>query len=252
MVSVLLAVTLSCAPKKRMVSTAGGERRVSRVERMDILDNISQRQLRFSTFSGRAKSSVTINKEYYDATANVRIERDKAIWISITALMGIEMGRLLITEDSVKIINRLRSEYTRKPFSYLSDLTGAALDFSTLQQLLVGNAIDQATGSDTEVWAVGDGYVLRSETPGLAYLVQLDTNYRTVRTLMEKQTQHQRMETNYMDYRESSGFTFPHLVSISLTADRLDLRSEMKYSKVSYNDALEMPFNIPPRYTESQ
>ena len=121
-----LAFLLSCAPKKRLVPSGGYEKRVSRAERADVFAHAAQHQRHFTTFSGRAKSVLAINgKERYDVTANVRIVHDEAIWISVTALMGIEVARVLITPDSVKIINRLQAEYIKKPLEYLHHFTSS-------------------------------------------------------------------------------------------------------------------------------
>ncbi|WP_257669508.1 DUF4292 domain-containing protein [Parapedobacter tibetensis] len=249
----LISLLLSCTPKKQLVSPdVGNEKRVSRAERVHIIGAVTQSQLYFTTFSGRAKSKVSINKDSYDVTANVRIERDKAIWISITALMGIEVGRVLITPDSVKIMNRLQAQYIRKPFDYIYKFTSRELDFSNLQDLLVGNVITQAIGRDVQVFTADAGSILRGQANDLLYLVQLDKNYRTVLTLMDEEGRNQRLEASYTSYSESAGQSFPNQVNISITADDLDLQSAMNYSRVAYNEALEMPFSIPSRYKEAQ
>ncbi|MGK6349732.1 DUF4292 domain-containing protein [Parapedobacter sp. DT-150] len=249
---VALAAMFSCAPKKRLAVGEGSERRMSRTESRHVLEAIAQRQSTFATFSGRAKSTVSINNDRYDVTANVRIKRDKAIWISITALMGIEAGRVLITPDSVQIINRLQSGYIRKPFDYIHQFTATALDFSALQQLLVGDVFTQVTTRDGEVWANPGGYQLKLLVEELLYTVQLDTGFHTVRTLLDEAGRHQRMEASYADYRDADGRSFPYQVRISITADRFNLQSAMQYSTVVYDEPVDMPFSIPSRYREIQ
>lgn len=249
---VILAVLFSCAPKKRLAPTKGMEKRVSRAERLNILSNIAQHQLHYVTFSGRAKSSIVINKDSYDVTANVRIEHSKAIWISITALMGIEVGRVLITPDSIKIINRLQSEYIQKPFEYLHNFTSDELDFSSLQHLLVGNVIGKENEEDTEVFKSDGGYLLRGDSNDLLYVAALDAGYRTMQTSMDESRRGQRLQAFYSDYRKAVGYDFPHHVKISITAQDLDLRSDMNYSRVVYNEEVEMPFSVPSRYKEIQ
>ncbi|WP_353125666.1 DUF4292 domain-containing protein [Parapedobacter pyrenivorans] len=228
------------------------EKRVSRAERLNILSNIAQHQLHYVTFSGRAKSSIVINKDSYDVTANVRIEHSKAIWISITALMGIEVGRVLITPDSIKIINRLQSEYIQKPFEYLHNFTSDELDFSSLQHLLVGNVIGKENEEDTEVFKSDGGYLLRGDSNNLLYVAALDADYRTMQTSVDESRRGQRLRAFYSDYRKAVGYDFPHHVKISITAQNLDLRSDMNYSRVVYNEEVEMPFSVPSRYKEIQ
>ena len=250
---VVLLGAFSCTPKKQLVSSViGEEKRVSRAERVNIMSNVVQNQAYFTTFSGRAKSKISINKDTYDVTANVRIERDKAIWISITAIMGIEAGRVLITPDSVKVMNRLEAEYVRKPFDYIYNFTSRELDFSSLQDLLVGNVISRAIDRNADVSMTDAGGLLRGQANDLLFLVQLDRNYRTVLALLDEERRNQRLEASYANYSEFAGRWFPNQVNVSIAADGLDLRSEMSYNRVAYDEALEMPFNIPARYKEVQ
>ena len=250
---VIILVAFSCTPKKQLVSNViGDEKRVSRAERVHVMSNVVQNQTYFTTFSGRAKSTIFINKDTYDVTANVRIERGKAIWISITAIMGIEAGRVLITPDSVKVMNRLEARYIRKPFDYIYNFTSRELDFSSLQDLLVGNVISQAVDGDTDVSMTDVGGVLKGQANDLLFLVQLDGNYRAILALLDEEGRNQRLEASYSNYSEFAGRRFPNQVNVSIAADGLDLRSEMNYSRVVYDEALEMPFNIPARYKEIQ
>jgi len=170
----------------------------------------------------------------------------------VTALMGIEAGRVLITPDSVKIINRLQAEYVSKPFEYLYNFTNDELDFSSLQQLLVGNVVHQALAKSFEIWMNEDGYSVRGQRNDVAYSVQLDTSYRPTFALLIDAIRNQRMEASYEDYQLSEGQVFPNHVKISIVADGLKLLSEMRYSRVVYNETVDMPFNIPAKYKEIQ
>ncbi len=247
--------TLSCASRKALVSPTGETAKiVSRAERTHIINEVVQHRTYYTTFSGRAKSRITMNgKETYDVTANVRIERDKAIWISITALMGIEAGRVLITPDSVKMINRLRSEYFTAPLDSVYSFTGSDLDFSSFQALLTGNVIDQAVSRDAEVSAMEAGNILSSDAldGGLSYWIALNTGYRPVTVLLEN-TEAQRLEAAYAGYQAVNGRLFPFETALSIRAGRWDIQASMNYNRVAYDEAVEFPFGIPASYKEIQ
>jgi len=251
-VGMLVGLVFSCSSKKSMVSAGAGEKKVSRSEREQVIQQVKTHQLHFTTFSGRAKSRITINRENYDVTANVRIERDKAIWISMTALMGIEVGRVLITPDTIKLINRLQATYLDKPFAYLYHFTNEKLNFFSLQQLLIGNVIHEAFRRDLEIWDNGQGYSLRGHHNDLQYSTQLNSSYRPTFTVLNDLIRDQRMEASYEDYQSLAGRAFPGQVKISIISEVLKLQSEMRYSRVVYDDTLDMPFNIPAKYKEIQ
>ena len=77
------------------------------------INAIKSAQTVFNTFSGKARTKLTINGETNDVTLNIRIMRDKKIWVSITAIAGIEAARAIITPDSIMLINRLQG-FVRK------------------------------------------------------------------------------------------------------------------------------------------
>ncbi|GEM_PF-1142196 len=81
------------------------------------------------TFGGSQQSSAF----------NIRIERGKQIWMILRPMLGIEAFRMLITPDSLRIVDRLNRQYYEKPFSYLNQLAGTSIDYITLENLLLNN-----------------------------------------------------------------------------------------------------------------
>jgi len=251
-VGVIWGVALSCTTKKSTVTMHAGEKEVSRTEQSRILQQVAVNQLQFTTFSGRAKSKITINQDDYDVTATIRMEQDKAIWISVTALMGIEIGRVLITPDSVNVINRLQSAYVSKPFGYLHEFTRGELSFSDLQQLLVGNVVDLQAAKRPELRINDQGYAIRGRRNEFAYSLQINADYRPTYIRLEDEIGNQQMETYYEDYQSYAEHEFPNHMKISIRANAWKLQSEMQFSRIVYDEPLDMPFRVPVKYKEIQ
>src|SRR5882762_8806081 len=77
-----------------------------------------------------------------DLSAVVRIMKDSAIWISISAtILNLEAYRMLITKDSVILMNIREKEVQYRSLDYLQDVTEIPFDYKTIQDLLVGNPI---------------------------------------------------------------------------------------------------------------
>ena len=250
---VLASLLLACGPKKRIVSSGDSETRISEVAERRVMDRVAQHRQHYTTFNGRARSNLTINgKKRYDVTANVRIVHDEAIWISVTAIMGIEAARVLITPDSIKVINRLSSEYVGKPFAYLHDFMGSSLDFTSLEQLLMGDVVDRLAGADLDVWQGASGYTLQRQTDDLHYVVRVGTDYRHMYTSIVDSVRGQQLEAYYSDHHTTAGNAFPNEMEISIATPQVSLQATMQYSRVIYDEKVELPFNVPSRYTEIQ
>ncbi len=100
----------------------------------------------FRTFSGKAKAKLDNNGESNEFTANIRIRKSEAIWINVSALGGlVNVARLYITPDSVRMVNFLQKSARLLPFADAGSLLPFPLSFPDLEALLIGYA-PAATG----------------------------------------------------------------------------------------------------------
>src|SRR5690606_5392253 len=116
---VFMVILSGCAVKKATETTEGVRKEVSRLEKKRILDKLGSNQLIYTTYSGKAKTNLTVNDRSFNATMNLRIKHNEAIWVSVTVFMGIEAARVLITPERIQIINRIEGKFIDKPFDYI-------------------------------------------------------------------------------------------------------------------------------------
>lgn len=211
--------------------------------------NMEINNLDFHSFSGRAKAKIEFANQQHDVTLNFRINRDQTIWISVTALLGIEVARILITPDSVKILNKLQAEYIHKPFNYIHRYTNPGITFATLQDLFMGNVsltllrTDQLTVADS-----GDEMQLVGVKDQLSFQYSLNTNRRPKVFRLVPMATDQSMESYYGKYADFGGYDFPQNQHIQLRGENMKINAQLEYNKVVFNEILEFPFSVPARY----
>ncbi len=244
---ILLWVVLfasSCGTKRKTTSPSKDEHgnTVS-------VSNVEINNLDFHSFSGRAKAKIEFANQQQDVTLNFRINRDQTIWISATALLGIEVARIFITPDSVKILNKLQGEYIHKPFNYIHRYTNPGITFATLQDLFLGNVslsllrTDQLTVANS-----GEEMQLVGIKDKLSFQYSLNTNRRPkVFRLVPLETD-QSIESYYGNYADFGGYNFPQNQNIQLRAENMKIDAQLEYTKVTFNEILEFPFSVPARY----
>src|ERR1700744_6369908 len=148
---------LGCHARKKLLADPSAGAPVKHVNNIeDKLSAIRAQQINFNTFSGKAKTSLNINGDTHDVTLNIRINNNKEIWVSVTALFGIEAARAVITPDSIMVLNRLQSVYIKKPFSFIYGYTNKQIDYSMLQALFTGNIPPKLINDDTKYAMAGD------------------------------------------------------------------------------------------------
>lgn len=239
---VLLAVFFSSCGSKRNASKGVNP---AAVEVDNTVKSFEMSNLTFHTFSGRAKAKVELDGDKHDATAHIRMDRDKAIWISITSLFNIEVARVLITPDSVKILNKFpRRELIEKPFSYIYQYVNEGMSFRTLQDILVGNVstellrseqVQIATSDDEEVIVIGS-------KGGLAFQYGMTKFQRPYATIIEDRQVDQQLDVAYNQYSEINGHVFPQRFVLHIAGDGLDIKADLEYNRLTFNERVDMPF----------
>ncbi|TDS11054.1 DUF4292 domain-containing protein [Sphingobacterium paludis] len=205
--------------------------------------------LDFRTFSGRAKTKIELNKQVNDVTLNVRIERDKAIWLSVTATLGIEVARVLITPDSVKILNKLQGEYIAKPFSYIYNYTSNGVNFATLQDLLLANVSSGLLrNSNVQVASATDEFIVVGVKDQLSYQYRINKENRPFNFILQEVGANQNLEAFYSGYANNAGYNFPNNLALNIVGDQVSLKASVSYNRVSFNEQVDMPFTVSGRY----
>lgn len=256
-VCAVVVLLSSCSSKKKMLKEA--ELRAqneliikdnTREAKKNSLRNLFLTNLNYSTFSGKAKMRLDMGKDNYDVNSTIRIEKDKRIWISISATLGIEVARVLITPDSVQILNKFQSEYMVKPFNYLYRFASSDLTFGNLQDLLLANLsvdllsdIDQVNFKQDSMSVQLDGK--RNE---LDFLYRLNNNNRPYQFRLAQLSKKQLLEANYGEYAMASGQEFPMLLKMIISDGRQEIKTEINFNKVTFNEPVEMPFSVSSRY----
>lgn len=77
--------------------------------------------------------------EFKDVAGVLRMRRDSAVWISASAMMGMESLRTLITQDSVVVVNRMDQTYLAEPLQLVAEKMHLPATLQETQALLLGN-----------------------------------------------------------------------------------------------------------------
>src|SRR5690349_17153389 len=107
-----------------------------------VYEGVEKNRIDFTSFSAKIKVDFEgADGKKNDFNAIVRLQKDSAMWVSINALLGIEAFRVLITPDSVKVLNKLDKVLQLRSVSYLKEITKLPFTFKELQDLILGNPI---------------------------------------------------------------------------------------------------------------
>jgi hypothetical protein len=213
--------------------------------------HLQNTRIDFNTFSAKLR----VHYEGGDGkdnelTAFIRIQKDKVIWISINAtLLGIEVFRVMITPDSVKVLNKLDKNYQLRSVSYLQEMSHLPFNFNDLQSVIVGNP----------VYLDSNILYYKKDEQGISILCDGDVfrNYLTLNkddlTIKHSklddadQLYARSCDLTYGEYEKNGSVLFSTYRKISV-AEKAKLDIEMNFKQYSFNDNLNFPFSIPKNY----
>lgn len=248
-----LLTMLGChARKKLMANPSASTAPVKHADNIeDKLNAIRAQQVNFNTFSGKAKTALNINNDTHDVTLNIRINNNKEIWVSVTAILGIEGARAVITPDSIMVLNRLQSVYIKKPFSYIYKYTNKQVDYAMLQALFTGNAIPKLLNDSTKYTTAGDSVKLNGALGGLVYNLLFGTDLKVARTNLANDAEGQSLQvTNSFIVQNNQ--KVPSQIDIISVAKSNKIEVNLHFVKVDYNQPQDYPFTIPASYSPGE
>lgn len=217
--------------------------------RLAQINAIKLKQVDFNTFSGKAAAKLNIDGKEDAVTMIVRIKKDKEIWISVTAVLGLEIGRAVITPDSLKVMNRLESSYLKKPFSYIYQYSSEQVNYKMLESLLIGNAIPEILANSTDLQASNADMVLNGKLQELVYRLIVGPDLRVSKTTMTNEAAGQSIDVANAQFIQSGARVIPSQVTLSTATKSGSIKVDMHYTKTEFDGAVEFPFTIPARFT---
>lgn len=213
--------------------------------------NVQGKAIDFTTFSAKIDVDYAdADGKKYNVNANLRMYKDSVIWVSITAIFGIEGLRALITPDSVKILDKQNNTYTARSVSYLQEVTALPLDMSSLQQLLIGNPVFLDSNNIVSYNQTEQTISMLSIGSFFKNLFTIDKHNRFVQSSKLDDLDELRNRTCYLyysAYEDKKGVNFPTKRRITVT-EKGNLDIKLDFKQYAFNETLSFPFSVPKKY----
>ena len=139
----VIIIISSCKPTKGITSSSTNLD-TERLNSKQVIRKVSKSKSKFKSFQSKLKIKLNNKGKSKSFSANVRIIKNKAVWLSSTA--GIV--RVLITKDSLFYYNKLQKNYLKSSFSNIDEILGVKLSYETIESLLLSEPVDKINKSD--------------------------------------------------------------------------------------------------------
>ncbi len=262
MTLVVLIILVTSCRSTRKISTAMSKKdsttvvinptekdSAKRVE--NALGKIKSGLIDFNTFAAQMKIDYSDSRDKkYDVNAFIRMKKDSIIWISINAILGIEAFRVMITPDTVSVLDKINKTIQYHSFEYLREMTSLPVDFSTLQDLIIGNPVFL----DSNIVAYTENETITSLTAVGSLFKNFASFYNHPDFLLQRSklddvdvTKSRTADLSYQDYEQNGQRKFSTKRKISIAyKNKLDIALEFK--KIEFGSIQNYPFSVPSKY----
>lgn len=246
-------INQAIAPKENADLIAANKNYEDSVKKIrETFEQLNSHNIDFKTFNAKIKVESSGSKgNNPDITAVVRIIKDSAIWMSLSAtILNVEVYRVLITKDSVVLLNKQNKEVNYRALDYLQEVAEIPFDFKTLQDIIIGNPV-----------FMSDSIISYKRKDDVILMTTIDKYFKNLFTLKEdnKLMLHCKMDDvdpsksrtadiTYDAYQNIDGIDFSTQRQISVSEkNKLDLK--LDYKQFVFNKELSVSLIVPKNYT---
>lgn len=243
---IIIVLLYGCAPGKNLTSTVG---EIPEMRTKQILKKHIKQHAKFNTLQCKLKIELFQNSKVQSNNVTLRMDRGKTIWINAF----LNMIRIKITPDRVQMYNKIDKTYFDGDFSLIKQLLGIDLDFSNLENLLLGDTFFKHNSSSLNQVKDNSGYTLKPYKldPTLNVLYRINPFYFKMKTQEISHLKEEiHLKVNYDDFQEINHQLIPSKMAITINEKQNNTFIKLNLKSVSLNQSIRFPFKLPKGYRQ--
>lgn len=256
----VMVLFLSSCKNRRLFRSSG-------IKSVDLYDSIVAQRFDYKTAEFKFSAKYISAKQNLGFSGVMKLEKDEAIWASLSPGLGIELARVLLTTDSIWFMNRVEGSYFKDDYGRL-DSMNIDLALVDLQRVLL-NDLFIYPKQESEEAAFSD-YILE-QGAGFYRLLSVDSvsrerqlflgesvleqrirvnsqTYKVERVLVKDHAKNQYLSVDYSDFKMFDFGLFPQSLEFSVVTPGDTLELNLQYKRITFDEPVNMRFKIPSRY----
>ncbi len=244
----LLFTFSACKTRKLVVVPPPVKVDTVSTKKMEALTLLKRQNVNYITLSMKGKAQLNMGGTENNVSVNIRMQKDKKIWMSVAAIAGIEIARVLVTPDSLLVINRPQRVSLQKPFNYIHTYANREINFKLLQDLLTGNAPEDFFNTQADLTFDHGVWQLKGTRNDLGYQLLFNTLLKASETNISHPRTAQLLKVSYGNYQKVNEHLFPSSMRLNSLSGQKKVEINFDFSKIESNVSLDFPFSVPRKF----
>jgi hypothetical protein len=243
---VFTIVFVSCKTKKYMIdsSIVAKEMSAKKVVRKHVSANFNKKSV-------EAKMKVNFNngKTKQRISVTLRIIKDEVIWLKGTKFLSLFKAK--ITPTKVSYYSPLAKHYFEGDFSMIKNLLGVEINFEQLQNLFLGQALQNVKEEKQNVNIQNNSYVLSPEKQANLFDIFFAVNpshFKLDKQSIVNLLKNKRLDVIYPSYSLVDDVVFPSEINIKAKQTSKFTHIDLLVKTAIFNVDFDVSFSIPNGY----
>ncbi|MDR1523870.1 MAG: DUF4292 domain-containing protein [Tannerella sp.] len=255
--ALVLCLLAACKSAADKTSSGAGIMKTEEIFFASILDHT----FRFETLSARLKLEFKSPEKEMSSRAQLKMIYNDRIQLSLQPLLGIEMFRIELTADSVKILDRMNKRFMMESYENIKGKSTVDFNFNNLQALFANNLFIPGEGNLSLVAGQFRRFRMTKDKHSVNLKIKDETGMLYTFTTGEDEilrsiSIHDKSEKytltwDYSDFQTVDKQRFPFKMEAELTTnDKKQGAVTFTFSPPEINSPLRTDFNIPAGYKQ--
>jgi hypothetical protein len=228
-----------------------------------LIDSVLASHFDFDWLSAKISGKFISEQQSFSFKGNIKVRKDSLIWMTLSPGLGVELGRILMDQDSIRFMNRLEKSYFVGSYSDLSKNLHSELSFERIQSLLLGNPLSNFEQKKYYSEVEDGAFSLNSVSAKQLKKLERNTKkaslelffanvnpqtYRLNTQSIRNISLQQEINVAYEDFEPHRQQMLAESIDLSILAGENLVKMSLSYSKVNAEKELKFPFKVPKSY----
>lgn len=228
-------------------------------EHTEFFRSMQQQAFQYHTFTARTQVELDIPGKGFSSRVDIRMVRDSAFQLSVQPFLGIEVFRMELNTDSVKVIDRMNKRYVAESYTALKGQTSLPITFNFYNlQALFSNRIfipGERAVSDKQYSRFKlkqEGTVAEAQVKDamdLLYVFIADGEEKLLSTHVTDKSGEYELQWLYKDFRLAEKQPFPMLMDVQVLDKGIKIGGmKLAFSQIKSDIPVKISNPIPDKY----
>tara|TARA_B100000900_G_C20369645_1_gene629840 strand:- start:56 stop:823 length:768 start_codon:yes stop_codon:yes gene_type:complete len=240
--SISACKSLTVLPSKKPVES---------IKLKKLIDNFEKSEEKINFFRAKIKATYISKKIKQSVSINLRLENGKSLWLSANILVPV--AKLLMTNEKVLFYEKFQKKYYDGDYKFLNSILGTNFNLQDIQNIFVGNPIDNLKKTKTNRIDNPEYYVLinnNSQKYKTTYFFDTESFRIREQRFLLLDGLNNILSIKYPVYQKINEKIVPKQIQISSFVNDEFVTIILEFIRVDFPKNLTNPFKFPDGYTK--